>query len=259
MAVTSSKQWIHFFLSDLWPPTSTILNMPGVQVMGMAYIVLDWILTWSGATWSQIRTLQCLSTSLSFSRCRELLVHTVCLLFYPGCQGSCGVCVCVNVWECAGRGENGLMHRSVYTSWELWSTTYSRFLRETKAGSGLVMRLWISTCELTIVQSHWADIHWISWSRAALQGLPIISSWLIVNPQRMVLCQRAWLLHQTGAWHHPAERQRERERERERESSLSPFWVYLSEFTMQQLAQQTSTLPYIYMYTQPSNEEQTLH
>ena len=26
MAVTSSKQWIHFFLSLLWPPTSTILQ-----------------------------------------------------------------------------------------------------------------------------------------------------------------------------------------------------------------------------------------
>ena len=26
MAVTPSKQWIHFFLSDLWPPTSNILN-----------------------------------------------------------------------------------------------------------------------------------------------------------------------------------------------------------------------------------------
>lgn len=25
MAVTPSKQWIHFFLSDLWPPTSNIL------------------------------------------------------------------------------------------------------------------------------------------------------------------------------------------------------------------------------------------
>lgn len=26
MAVTSSKQWIHFFLSDLWPPTSNSLR-----------------------------------------------------------------------------------------------------------------------------------------------------------------------------------------------------------------------------------------
>ena len=26
MAVTSSKQWIHFFLSDLWPPTSNNLE-----------------------------------------------------------------------------------------------------------------------------------------------------------------------------------------------------------------------------------------
>ena len=25
MAVTPSKQWIHFFLSDRWPPTSNIL------------------------------------------------------------------------------------------------------------------------------------------------------------------------------------------------------------------------------------------
>lgn len=25
MQVTPSKQWIHFFLSDLWPPTSNIL------------------------------------------------------------------------------------------------------------------------------------------------------------------------------------------------------------------------------------------
>lgn len=25
MEVTFSKQWIHFLLSDLWPPTSTIL------------------------------------------------------------------------------------------------------------------------------------------------------------------------------------------------------------------------------------------
>merc|ERR1712001_291484 len=27
MAVTSSKQWIHFFLSDLWPPTSNSLKL----------------------------------------------------------------------------------------------------------------------------------------------------------------------------------------------------------------------------------------
>lgn len=26
MQVTPSKQWIHFFLSDLWPPTSNILS-----------------------------------------------------------------------------------------------------------------------------------------------------------------------------------------------------------------------------------------
>ena len=28
-AITFSKQWIHFFRSDLWPPTSTIL--PGAS------------------------------------------------------------------------------------------------------------------------------------------------------------------------------------------------------------------------------------
>uniref|UniRef100_A0A0E9Q2G6 Uncharacterized protein n=1 Tax=Anguilla anguilla TaxID=7936 RepID=A0A0E9Q2G6_ANGAN len=26
MAVTPSKQWIHFFLSERWPPTSNILK-----------------------------------------------------------------------------------------------------------------------------------------------------------------------------------------------------------------------------------------
>lgn len=29
MQVTPSKQWIHFFLSDLWPPTSNILRAEG--------------------------------------------------------------------------------------------------------------------------------------------------------------------------------------------------------------------------------------
>lgn len=31
MAVTPSKQWIHFFLSDLWPPTSNILLQKNLQ------------------------------------------------------------------------------------------------------------------------------------------------------------------------------------------------------------------------------------
>lgn len=32
MAVTSSKQWIHFFLSDLWPPTSNNLQRSWVEI-----------------------------------------------------------------------------------------------------------------------------------------------------------------------------------------------------------------------------------
>ncbi|KAG7282590.1 hypothetical protein CRUP_018709 [Coryphaenoides rupestris] len=32
MAVTPSKQWIHFFLSDRWPPTSTILKVSSLKV-----------------------------------------------------------------------------------------------------------------------------------------------------------------------------------------------------------------------------------
>ena len=31
MAVTPSKQWIHFFLSDRWPPTSNILQREEVE------------------------------------------------------------------------------------------------------------------------------------------------------------------------------------------------------------------------------------
>lgn len=36
-AITFSKQWIHFFRSDLWPPTSTILpEWPPFQSSGLS-------------------------------------------------------------------------------------------------------------------------------------------------------------------------------------------------------------------------------
>ena len=59
--------------------------------------------------------------------------------------------------------------------------------------------------KLTIVLNRWVDIHWISWSTAALPDPPIISSLLIVDLERMVLCRHVWLLLQIGAWHRPRE------------------------------------------------------
>ena len=51
MDVTFSKQWIHFLLSDLWPPTSTILTGKTVAVSLLVLVKRKDPV--SGLTWTQ--------------------------------------------------------------------------------------------------------------------------------------------------------------------------------------------------------------
>lgn len=83
MAVTPSKQWIHFFRSDRWPPTSNILNWdkwklfvtPVFNVMGM----------WHSLEMKSFKTEMRLNDSSCLDSCSQhiLLCRNVVRMWYP--------------------------------------------------------------------------------------------------------------------------------------------------------------------------------